>query len=70
MMPDILTPDREKRLAALEQVRALSERLRAARVAQDVDAVALLRQIREERVEELLSVAPATDWESAAHRRG
>lgn len=47
---------RAQRLAALEQARALSEQLHAARRAQDVDVVELLRQIREERVDELLGL--------------
>jgi cell division inhibitor SulA len=45
--------NQETRLAALEQARALSESLRAARVAQDVDVVTLLHQMREARDAEL-----------------
>jgi prevent-host-death family protein len=47
---------RAQRLAALEQARALSEQLHAARSAHDVDAVEWLHQTREERVDELLDL--------------
>jgi len=45
--------DREKarRMAALEEARALGERIRAERPAHDVDSVELLRQLREIRTD-------------------
>ncbi len=48
--------NKAQRLAALEHARAAGERIRAARHAGDVDAVTLLRQLREERSDELVGV--------------
>lgn len=71
MIPDTLTPDQEKRLAALEQALAFSERLRAARVAQDVDVVAFLHQMRATRDAELGAATSAEFRDGEArHTRG
>lgn len=51
--------DQESRLTALEQARVLSEQLHAARDGQDVDAVALLCEMREGRLAELLAGTPS-----------
>ena len=45
-----------RRLVALERAQALGERIRAERLAHDADSIELLRQLREERTDELLGV--------------
>ena len=43
--------EKTRRMAALEEARALGERIRAERPAHDVDSVELLRQLREARAD-------------------
>jgi len=48
--------EKARRLAALERAQTLGQRIRAERPAHDVDSVELLRQLREERTDEILGV--------------
>ena len=48
--------EKARRMAALERVRAVGERIRAERPAHDVDSVELLGQLRQERTDELLGL--------------
>ncbi|RLC76021.1 MAG: hypothetical protein DRI61_14035 [Chloroflexi bacterium] len=51
--------DLTRKLAALEKAKAVSERIKAEREArgiQDVDSVEILREIRQERIDEVTSV--------------
>jgi prevent-host-death family protein len=45
-----------RRMAALDRAQALGERIRAERPAHDVGSVELLRDLREERMDELLGL--------------
>lgn len=51
-----VSQEKAQRLAALERAQALGERIRAEMPAHDADSVELLRQNREERTDELLSL--------------